>query len=79
MNKEDAFEKAQSLKGYGCYGENVPESEYRNIAAVKRIDKTLSVKPTVITCLKDYVEFIGTLKYSYENPVFYLPFVFGIF
>lgn len=71
MNKEDAFEKAQSLKGYGCYGENVPESEYRNIAAVKRIDKTLSVKPTVITCLKDYVEFIGTLKYSYENPVFY--------
>ena len=71
MHKEDIFEKALRLKGYGCYGENVPESEYKNIATVKRVDKNLSVKPTVITSLKDYVEFIGTLRYSYENPVFY--------
>ena len=71
MHKEDISEKALRLKGYGCYGENVPESDYKKFEQVTKVDKNLIVKPTVITCLKDYVEFIGTLRYSYENPVFY--------
>ena len=67
----DDFEKALQLKGYGSYGENIPKSEYKKFEQTKKIDKSLSVKPTVITCLSEYIDFIGHLRYSYENPVFY--------
>ena len=71
MSKETDLQKAIRLKGYGNYGENISESDYKKIEQPTKVDKTLCVKPTVITCLKDYVAFIGSLKYSYENPVFY--------
>lgn len=71
MTKETDLQKGIRLKGYGSYGENIPESEYSTIEQVKKVDKELYVKPKVITCLKDYVDFIGKLRYSYENPVFY--------
>ncbi len=70
MAKESDFEKALRLKGYGSY-KNLSVSEYKNIEKVTKVDKNLKVKPTIITCLKDYIDFVGTLESNYENPVFY--------
>lgn len=64
------FNTAIELKGYGSFN-GFEKSEYNKIQQTKIVDKNLKVKPTIITCLKDYFEFIKTLESSYENPVFY--------
>lgn len=63
------FNTAIKLKGYGSF-KDLAKSEYNKIQQTKIVDKNLKVKPTIITCLKDYFEFIKTLESSYENPVF---------
>ena len=70
MAKESLFEKAIRLKGYGSY-KNLSKSEYKSIEKITIVSKNLKVKTTVITCLRDYIDFIGNLNSSYENPVFY--------
>ncbi len=71
MTKVSDFDKALRLKGYGSYENKVSQNDYKNLEKVVKVDNDLSVKPKVITCLRDYIDFISTLESSYENPVFY--------
>lgn len=66
-NKE--FEKALKLKGYGSFDDI--KNDFSRIEKTVTLKDGLKVKPTVITCLKEYVEFIEELNVDYENPVFY--------
>ena len=67
---DELLDKALKLKGYGsdksltCKDKGLLEKE-------KKVDKNLTVKPKVITCLNEYIDFIGSLDFSYKNPVFY--------
>ena len=67
---DELLDKALKLKGYGsdkslsCKDKDLLEKE-------KKVDKNLTVKPKVITCLNEYIDFIGSLDFSYKNPVFY--------
>ena len=70
MRNDENLKKAIILKGYGSligYSKN----KYKNIQQVKKVDANLTVKPTIITCLSEYFDYIKKLKSSYENPVFY--------
>lgn len=67
---DELFRKAIKLKGYGSY-KDVSKSEYKNIQQVKKVDDKLKVKPTIITSLNEYFDFIKKLDNTYENPVFY--------
>lgn len=70
MHNETYLDKAIRLKGYGSFvGYN--KSEYKDIQQVRKVDENLKVKPTIITCLIEYFEFIKNLNTTYENPVFY--------
>lgn len=64
------MENAIRLKGYGS-DLSKDSSDKKRLEKSVRVDNELTVKPTVITCLKEYVEFIGKIEYSYKNPVFY--------
>ena len=66
-NKE--FEKALKLKGYGSF-DNI-KNNYSKIEKTVTLKDGLKVKPTVITSLKEYVEFVSKLDTSYKNPIFY--------
>lgn len=70
MTKESDLDKAIRLKGYGSAKEKFSESNRDSFESVKKAGK-LSVKPKIITCLREYIDFIETLETSYENPVFY--------
>lgn len=67
FNKEN-FKRAKNIKGYGSYDLSVSKSEIEKTKTLKDDSK---VKPKVIENLKDYIDFIGTIESSYENPVFY--------
>lgn len=69
-NDKKLLENAIRLKGYGS-DLNKDSSDKKRLEKAVRVDNELTVKPTVITCLKEYVEFIGKIEYSYKNPVFY--------
>lgn len=69
-NDRKLLENAIRLKGYGS-DLNKDSSDKKRLEKSVRVDNELTVKPTVITCLKEYVEFIGKIEYSYKNPVFY--------
>lgn len=69
-NDKKLLENAIRLKGYGS-DLNKDSSDKKRLEKSVRVDNELTVKPTVITCLKEYVEFIGKIEYSYKNPVFY--------
>lgn len=70
MRKEKDLENAIKLKGYGSFI-GYSKNEYKNIQQVKIVDENLKVKPTIITCLNEYIDYIKNLNTSYENPVFY--------
>ena len=59
------FEKALKIKGYGSYPADPSDWEGKKGGGAPDVDVR------VIRSLKDYVEFINTLKTSFENPVFY--------
>lgn len=69
-NDKKLLENAIRLKGYGS-DLNKDSSDKKRLEKAVRVDNELTVKPTVITCLKEYIEFIGKIEYSYKNPVFY--------
>lgn len=69
-NDKKLLENAIRLKGYGS-DLSKDSSDKKKLEKTVRVDNELTVKPTVITCLKEYVEFIGKIEYSYKNPVFY--------
>lgn len=69
-NDKKLLENAIRLKGYGS-DLSKDSSDKKRLEKAVRVDNELTVKPTVITCLKEYVEFIGKIEYSYKNPVFY--------
>lgn len=69
-NDKKLLENAIRLKGYGS-DLNKDSSDKKRLEKSVRVDNELTVKPTVITCLKEYIEFIGKIEYSYKNPVFY--------
>ena len=68
--RNEIFEKALRLKGYGSYEEPYTPQLKRKIESPKTVGD-LRVQPTVVTSLREYVDFILTLETSYENPVFY--------
>lgn len=70
MFNKDKFNLACKIKGYGSYDKSVSISEIEKIKKVLG-DEPLKVKPKVITCLNEYIDYICSLNYSYENPVFY--------
>lgn len=70
MRKESDFDKALRLKGYGSY-KGISNSGYKKIEQVKEADGGLRVQPKIISSLRDYIDFIGSLESTYENPVFY--------
>ena len=59
---DELLDKALKLKGYGsdksltCKDKGLLEKE-------KKVDKNLTVKPKVITCLNEYIDFIGSLDF----------------
>ena len=61
------FKKALKIKGYGSYPKDTAPSDWEG----KKGGGAPDVDVKVIGSLKDYVEFINTLKTSFENPVFY--------
>lgn len=69
-NDKKLLENAIRLKGYGS-DLSKDSSDKKRLEKAVRVDNELTVKPTVITCLKEYIEFIGKIEYSYKNPVFY--------
>lgn len=69
-NDRKLLENAIRLKGYGS-DLSKDSSDKKRLEKAVRVDNELTVKPTVITCLKEYIEFIGKIEYSYKNPVFY--------
>lgn len=69
-NDKKLLENAIRLKGYGS-DLSKDSSDKKRLEKTVHVDNELSVKPTVITCLKEYIEFIGKIEYSYKNPVFY--------
>lgn len=69
-NDKKLLENAIRLKGYGS-DLSKDSSDKKRLEKSVRVDNELTVKPTVITCLKEYIEFIGKIEYSYKNPVFY--------
>lgn len=69
-NDKKLLENAIRLKGYGS-DLSKDSSDKKRLEKTVRVDNELTVKPTVITCLKEYIEFIGKIEYSYKNPVFY--------
>ncbi len=69
MRNETDFEKALRIKGYGSFDKKKSESQ---IDKEIRIDNNLTVKPTVITSVSEYVNFINGLKgNSSLNPIFF--------
>ena len=68
-NDKKLLENAIRLKGYGS-DLSKDSSDKKRLEKTVHVDNELSVKPTVITCLKEYIEFIGKIEYSYKNPVF---------
>lgn len=69
MRNETDFEKALRIKGYGSFDKKKSESQ---IDKEIRIDNNLTVKPTVITSLSEYINFINGLKgNSSINPIFF--------
>ena len=64
---DSLFEKARKFKGYGSY----PKSKSRSCVAGVKSFKGGKVNVTVIKSLDEYVRFVGGLKTSFENPVFY--------
>lgn len=61
------FDNAMKLKGYGSF----PKGTSRVRVEEVRSFKCGKVKVTVVESLEEYVRFIGGLKTSFENPVFY--------
>ncbi len=70
MSKNEAFEKAKRIKGYGSDITLTKEDRHK-VERTVMVDKELSVKPTVITSLGEFIGFVDKLNTSYENPVFY--------
>ena len=70
MSDKEQFNFAKKIKGYGSYDGKL-KSEYKSIERIVRVDDELCVKPKIITSLGEYLEFIGSLETSYEDPVFY--------
>ena len=64
---DSLFEKARKFKGYGSY----PKSKSRSCVAGVKSFKGGKVNVTVVKSLDEYVRFVGGLKTSFENPVFY--------
>lgn len=68
MNDAVLFSNAVKLKGYGSFDKN----EKKTVVERKRkVSNDLVVKPTVVTSVGEYLEFIQSLESTYENPVFY--------
>lgn len=70
MFKQKNFDLAKKLKGYGSYKKSVPYSKIQEVKSVNG-ESVLKVKPTIITDLRGYIDFIGSIKSSYTNPVFF--------
>lgn len=69
FNREN-FEKALKIKGYGSYRKTDSDSVIECEKTVHG-ETELKVKPKVIKTLSEYIEFIGNIKTSYKNPVFF--------
>lgn len=67
---DELLDKALKLKGYGS-DKSLTYKDKDLLEKEKKVDKNLTVKPKVITCLNEYIDFIGSLDFSYKNPVFY--------
>ena len=70
MFSKRKFILAQKIKGYGSYKKETPPSEIKKTKEVSG-EKSLEVQPVIIESFNAYIEFIGNLKSSYLNPVFY--------
>ena len=65
---DNYFDMAVKIKGYGSYPKGKSHSL---VEEVKTLNGGHKVKPTVITSLEEYVRFVGGIKTTFENPVFY--------
>ena len=70
MFNKNSFDRAVTIKGYGSYKRTTSESKIQEIKSVPG-DSPLKVKPTIIKCLKDYIDFVNGLETTFKNPVFY--------
>ena len=70
MFNNEMFKTAEKIKGYGSYEKSVSNNEIESLKTVQG-EIELKVKPNVVRCLNDYINFIGKLKSSYTNPVFF--------
>lgn len=69
-NSKELLKKAIKLKGYGS-DKSLTYKDKDLLEKETKVDKNLTVKPKVITCLNEYIDFIDSLDFSYKNPVFY--------
>ena len=70
MHSETELKKAIRIKGYGSDKELNLNSKSK-LERVKKVDKDLFVKPTVISSLVEYIKFVDKLNSDYKRPVFY--------
>ncbi|MBO4705468.1 MAG: FRG domain-containing protein [Spirochaetaceae bacterium] len=70
MFNPETFDRALKIKGYGSYRKTIPFSRIQNVKTVQG-ETVLKVKPTIITNLREYIDFIENIKTSYTNPVFF--------
>lgn len=69
MKNETDFERALRIKGYGSFDK---KNSKLKVDKEIRVDNSLTVKPTVITSVSEYVNFINGLKgNSSLNPIFF--------
>ena len=64
----EEFEKARELKGYGSFDDI--KNDFSRIEKTVTLKDGLKVKPTVIRCLKEYVEFISEINTTYKKIQF---------
>ena len=69
MYNESDYDKAVRLKGYGACEKNWTQNQIEREKTTE--DGLLKVKPTVITSVNEYLDFVKTLESSFKNPVFY--------
>ncbi|MCF0241356.1 MAG: FRG domain-containing protein [Treponema sp.] len=69
MYNESDYDKAVRLKGYGACEKNWTQNQIEREKTTE--DGMLKVKPTVITSVNEYLDFVKTLESSFKNPVFY--------
>ena len=66
MHSETELKKAIRIKGYGSDKELNLNSKSK-LERVKKVDKDLFVKPTVISSLVEYIKFVDSPKFEFSK------------